>query len=125
MIVKEEVRAKAGLVYNVIESVILFMTVGIMSWLSINVIEQGKSITSHGTSIMYNTSRLDSLESKGSRSLEGHVKEDDARVTDLKSRIERLEIAVLSLATVPAKMDNLLDGQRRIERQFEDHTKIK
>ena len=49
------------------------------------------------------------------------MKEDDARVVDLKERVSRLETATLSLATVPAKIDNLLEGQKRLERQLEEH----
>lgn len=51
------------------------------------------------------------------------MKEDDARVADLKERVTRLETATLALASLPTKIDNLLDGQKRIERQFEEHLK--
>src|SRR5512139_17049 len=121
MLVKEEVRAKAGLVYNVVESVILAMSVGLMVWLANLVIEQGRTLSAHSTMLSVNSGRLDTLEMRGSRPLETHVKDDDSRILDLKNRLEKVESAVLNLATVPVKIDNMSDTQKRIERMLEDH----
>lgn len=121
MLVKEELRAKAGLVYNVVETVILAMSVGLMLWVAKIVVDHGQVLASHSTMLNVSSGRLDVLEARGSRSLETHVREDDARVDDLKNRVTKLESAVLGLASVPNKIDNLTDGQKRIERMIEEH----
>lgn len=128
----EETKQKAGLVYNVVESVILAMSVGLMVWLSNVVINHGNTLASQGTQIGVNTGRLDKLETGGSPRLSAHEAMDDRRIEGIDKRLEKLESAVIALQSAPgelkaisARLDALQTGQYRIERLFEEHTKAK
>jgi hypothetical protein len=117
-------------VYNVVESVILAMSVGLMVWLSNVVIGHGNTLASQGTQIVVNTGRLDKLESVGSPKLTAHEAMDDRRIDGIDKRIEKLENAVIALQSAPgelkaigARLDGLQSGQTRIERLFEEHLK--
>lgn len=130
MFVKEEVRAKAGLVYNVVESVILAMSVGLMVWMCNVVISQGQILASHTTMLIADDKRLSEIESAGSKNLISHVKSDDQRVADITARIDKLETAVLALQSTPGelkansvRLDSLREGQARIEKLLDDYMK--
>jgi hypothetical protein len=124
----EQLREKAGLVYNIVESVILAMSVSLMVWLANVVITHGQVLAAHDTKIVFNTGRLDIIENRGSRSLETHVKEDDARIASHDARLTKLEAAVLLLQSTPGELKaiaieirGLRDSQDRIEKAIEDH----
>ena len=126
----EQLRAKAGLVYNVVETVILAMSVGLMTWMCTIVIAHGNMLASYGTQIQVNSDRIGRIETSGSAGLMTHVKEDDARVGMMDRRIEKLEQAVIILQSAPAELKaiaieirNLREGQLRIENAIESHMK--
>lgn len=126
----EAAKARMSLAYNVVETVILLMSVGLVAWCCTTVIEHGKMLARDDTRIDINTARLDTLETKGSAGLMAHSREDDARVSEIRSRVDKLESAVIALQSAPgelkainAQLNSLRDGQTRIERLFEDHVK--
>lgn len=126
----EQLRAKAGLVYNVVESVILLVAVGMTTWTAHTVITQGNTLSSHSNQIGVNTGRLDKIEGAGSAGLQAHVREDDRRVLDIDKRLEKLEQAVIALQSAPgelkamnARLESLGQSQVRIERALDEHMK--
>ena len=119
---KEEMRDKAGLVYNVVEAVILGMSVCLIVWTAKTVIDQGQTLSVHGNQIGVNTTRLDHLEAHGSSGLAAHEAMDEKRVEALQTRMDKLENAVISLQSTPgelkaitARLEALKEGQLRIE----------
>lgn len=134
MLVKEETRAKAGLVYNVIETAILLFCVGLCTWNAKMVFsherEMGEIRTQLNADEKSEDKRLTELESGGSRGLQSHVKSDDQRVADMTARIEKLESAVLALQSIPGelkansvRLDSLREGQSRIEKALDEYIK--
>lgn len=126
----ENLRQKAGLIYNIVESVILLMSVGLMLWMCRIVIDHGNTLASHTTELKADNIRLDRIEVRGSEGLQSHVKEDDTRITDMKSRLDRLESAVIALQSAPgelkaisARLDAMRESQSRIERAIEEHVR--
>jgi hypothetical protein len=125
---REELREKAGLVYNVVEAVLLAISIGLVTWTANNVIAQGKELAKHETQIDINTSRITTIETKGSAGLQTHEQMDDTRIGSLNSRLDKVEQAVIGLQSAPAKLEaisarleSLAQGQQRIERQLEQH----
>ena len=113
-------------IYNIVESVILCMSVLLICWTAKVVIAQGNVLASHEAHIETNTTRLDSLEDRGSRSLESHAKLDDNRDINSSERLAKVEAAVIVLQTLPIevkaimiKLEGLNEGQLRIEKQLE------
>lgn len=122
----ENLKQKAGLVYNVVESVILAMSVGLMVWLANVVIIHGNMIERVSTKQEGVVNRVDRLESTGSPALQAHEKEDQSRVDDLKIRVDKLEAAVLILQATPGELkaiqvslDTLHESQKRIEERLD------
>lgn len=121
---KEETRAKAGLVYNVVESVILAMTVGLNVWLASLVIVHGNVLASHGTQIGINTDSIIRFGAAGTPSLATHEKEDKAIAEAHEQRLQKLEQAVISLSElkgIAIEIRSLHEGQIRIEEALEKH----
>ena len=121
---KEETRAKAGLVYNVVESVILAMTVGLNVWLASLVIVHGNVLASHGTQIGINTDAIIRYGATGTPSLATHEKEDKAIAEAHEQRIQKLEQAVISLSElkgIAIEIRSLHEGQVRIEEALQKH----
>lgn len=125
----EQLRAKAGLVYNVVESVILAMSVGltVTGWKMI--IQHESALSAQGAVIGMTSSRITKIEDKGSAGLASHVAEDDKRVLEIDRRLEKLEAAVLVLQQTPGelksisvRLDGIERGQGRIEKALEEHT---
>jgi hypothetical protein len=113
---------RASRIYNVVESVILGMSVLLTAWTAQRVINYGETLAGHAAQISTNTGRLTTLEDRGSRSLESHSRLDDQRDTQLTERINKLETAILQLQSIPTEiksigiqLDALTDGQRRME----------
>lgn len=126
----EQLRQKAGLVYNVVESVILAMSVGLMVWVSNIVIAHGNTLSSQATSISTNSRRLDTLETFGSRGLGEHERDDNTRIEELKRRMSSVESAVIALQATPGelksiavRLDSIREGQSRIEKAMDEHLK--
>ena len=113
---------KSYQIYQVVESVILGMSVGLIAWTAHTVISQGRELSSHEAHITTNTGRLGMLEDRGSRSLETHVKADDEREIATLERVAKLESAMTIMQTiagdlkaVAVKLEVLTEGQRRLE----------
>jgi hypothetical protein len=122
----ENLRDKAGLIYNVVESVILAMSVGMMVWLASTVIVQGNLLQRVAVRQENALGRLDTLEVRGSPALMAHEKEDQSRVDDIKIRVDKLEAAVLILQATPGELKaisvslgTLHESQRRIEERLD------
>jgi hypothetical protein len=123
---KEETRAKAGLVYNVVESVILAMTVGLNVWLASLVIVHGNVLASHGTQIGINTDAIIRYGAIGTPGLATHEGEDKAIAKAHEERIQRLEqtvIAFSELKGIAVEIRGLHEGQLRIEEALKEHLK--
>jgi hypothetical protein len=121
-----ELKQKAGLVYNIVESVILAMSVGLMVWLANVVIEHGQKLSSITTQASGVDVRVTRLEVAGSTSLQSHEKEDDQRVSDIKDRLARLESAVIVLQATPGELkaigvtlSTMHESQKRIEERLD------
>lgn len=128
----EDLRAKAGLVYNIVESVVLAMSVGLMVWMANVVITHGQTLATHGTLLSVLMSKQDKIETKGSDQLQSHVVMDDGRVDVINKRLEKLEAAVLVLQQTPGELKsigvelrNIRDSQQRLEKLFDEHLKDK
>lgn len=122
----ENLKQKAGLVYNVVESVILAMSVGLMVWVSHVVITHGEQLSRQETKQESFDVRVSRLELVGSPTLIAHEKEDQTRVDDLKVRVDKLEAAVLILQGMPGELkviavslDTLHESQKRIEERLD------
>lgn len=119
-----ELKEKAGLVYNVVESVILAMSVGLMVWLSNVVIGQSQTLAAHAVQINNNAIKVESIEVHGSRAVENL----SGRVDSIAKQLEDLRAAIIVLQTAPGelkamntRLDGLKEGQVRIEKMFEEH----
>ena len=113
---------RSARIYNVVESVILGMSVLLVAWTAQRVIAYGELLANHSANINTNTGRLSMLEDRGSRGLESHSKTDDQRDVSMGERINKLETALLLLQAVPGEirsigtqLDALAEGQRRME----------
>ena len=122
---KESPRQIANL-FNVVESIILAMSVGLMLWVANLVVEHGKMLASHETSLKQAASRLDSLELKGSPVLSAHMLENNSELTGLRQRVDKIETAVLllqatpgELKTIGVRLESLHEGQIRLEKAIE------
>lgn len=126
----ENLRAKAGLVYNVVEAVILGMSVLLICWTANTVIDQGKELAQLRTTSNITVSRVDALEQHGSSGLGAHErmddqwhKDNDRRIATLESAIITLQVATSKLESMSIRIDGLVSGQARIEKQLEDSRK--
>lgn len=95
MIMSDAVRQKAGIVYNVVETVILGMSVALVAWTANKVITLDHDMAAVEM-------RLRQLENYGSPALQASV----ADVREIK-----------------VNMAALKEGQQRIEKAIEDHLK--
>lgn len=100
---KETLKEHAGTVYTIVEAVVLGMSVCMLAWTTAKLVTLGEIVSAH----------TNELQAAG-------------------RRIEKLETAALLSATLPGKIDtlasrveNLLEGQHRIEKLLEDHSKSK
>jgi hypothetical protein len=112
-------------VFAVVESVILGVCVMLITWTAQTVIVQGKVMASQGTSIEANENRLTSIEDRGSRSLESHMRLDDNRDANMSERVMKIEAAILALQAlagdikaIGVQLATLHEGQVRIEKQI-------
>lgn len=124
----EQSKNRAGIIYNVVESVVLLFAVGLTTWTAHTVIAQGNTLASHGAILDANTRRLEQFEVSGSRGLGEHEKEDNARINELNRRVAATEAAVLVLQPTPGKLEVIAvemkairEGQARIEKSLEEH----
>ena len=130
MYLNENLKQKAGLIYNVVESIILAMSVGMMLWIANLVITHGNEITRLTTRDDVVYERLGRLESVGSPTLIAHEKSDDLRVDDIKLRIDKIEAAVIVLQATPGQLKaievslgTLHESQLRIEGRLDKNQK--
>lgn len=118
----ENLRAKAGLIYNVVEAVILAMAVLLNVWNSKMAISHGEKLAADEATTKGIDTRVTSLENTGSKPLVAHEQKDDERVKGLDNRVSKLESAVIVLQAMPGELkaigvslQNLTEGQKRIE----------
>lgn len=126
----DSAKEKAATIYTVVESVVLAMSVVLMTWLANVVVQHGNILAGQTTQINVNSSRLDKIELHGSALLTAHSGLDDNRDDTTRSRLEKIEIAILVLQSAPGelkaigvRLDGFADGIRRIEKTLEEHTK--
>lgn len=124
----EPSKSRAGIIYNVVESVVLLFAVGLTTWTANTVITHGNILASHSAVMDVNTRRLEQFEVSGSRGLGEHEKEDNTRIEELKRRMATVEAAIVALQTTPgelkaisARLDSIREGQGRIEKALEEH----
>ena len=113
------------MIYGVVMAVILAMSVLLTAWTASKAVSLGELVSTLQASVSENSTRLDYLEKYGSRTLEAHVSSDDARVIDIKARLDKLESAVLVLLSTPGELkamgvqlEALKEGQERIEKSL-------
>ena len=118
------------MIYNVVESVILGMSVGMMLWMSNLVITHGNQISRLTTRDDVVYERIGRLETAGSPTLIAHEKSDDLRVDDMKLRIDKIEAAVIVLQATPGQLKAievsltaLHESQQRIESRLDKQVK--
>lgn len=119
---------KASLnLFSVIESVILAMSVGLMLWVANLVVEHGKILASHDTLLKVDSSRLETLEGRGSPGLVAHVVEENAELTAIRARMDKLETAVVALQATPGelraisvRLEGIKEAQTRMEKALDD-----
>jgi hypothetical protein len=68
--------------------------------------------------------RLSRIEDKGSTALQAHVQEDNSRIGDIKNTLATLVAVPGRLEAVNARLDNLKEGQQRIEETLKDAHKV-
>lgn len=124
----DAIKARIGIVYNVVEATILAIAVGLTTWTATSVIEHTRQIAVEQTKTEAVSLRVDKIETKGSSSLEAFEKESQAKDAAVNARLEKLEMAVISLQSAPgelkaiaARLDSLKEGQARIENALEVH----
>ena len=122
----ENLRQKAGLVYNVVESIVLLMSVGLVCWLATVVISQGQILAAHSNQILTTNNRVEQIEMHGSRAVESVV----ARVDGLAKQMDEMRSAIMTLQAAPGelkainvRLDSLREGQMRIEKSLDEHMK--
>lgn len=118
----ETLKQRAGIVYQVAESVILAISVGLVAWTANTVISQGHIIAAINNQVLTNTGRLDNLENKGSSGLREHEKMDDNRIVEMQKRDDRLEAALNSLMSTPGELKAInirLDGANKALERIE------
>jgi hypothetical protein len=122
----ENLKQKAGLIYNIVESVILGMSVGLMVWLANVVVAHGNQLARDEARQEGIDIRLSKLELTGSPALIAHEREDQQRVDDLKDRVAKMETAVLALQSTPGELkaisvslETLHESQKRIEERLD------
>ena len=114
------------MVYNIIVSVVLAASVGLTCWTANKVVTLSELVSALKTQADINTGRIDSIEKFGSRTLDSHITSDDARVADIKVRIDKLENAVLSLQSIPGDLKAInvqLDAFRESLSRIESNTR--
>ncbi len=102
------------------------MSVGLVVWLSQIVISHGNLLERISTRQDSVILRVDRLEVVGSPALIAHEKSDDSRVDDIRSRVEKLEAAVMVLQATPGELKaievslrTLHESQLRIEERLD------
>lgn len=113
-----------------VEAVLLAISIGLVTWTADTVIKHGNTLASQDTKINGNELRIQNIESRGSSGLQAHEVMDDTRIGSLSARMDKIEQAILNLQSAPARLeaiqarlDGLMDGQKRIESQMMDHLK--
>jgi hypothetical protein len=122
----ERIKESAGIIYNVVISVLLAVSVGLVCWTADKVIEHERELGKLDVRQQDVIAKVDIIETHGSRSLEAHIKDDDTRVAEIKDRVSKVETAILSLQNaatelkaVNVRLDTLKEGEERIERAIE------
>ena len=113
-------------IFAVVESVVLTMSVGLMLWVANLVVEHGRTLASHDTTLRATDNRLDALETHGSSSLMSHVTQDDAELTAVRARLDKIETAIAALQSTPGelraiavRLEGIKETQARIEHALE------
>lgn len=120
-------KQRAGIVYQVTESVILAISVMLVAWTANKVITQGESISSLSSHMSMNQARIDILERNGSAGLQAHEKSDDERVGAIQKRQDRFDATLQQLQSTPgelkaigARLDSFYDLLSRMERRLDE-----
>lgn len=115
---------------NVVLGILVTISLTLAGWSIKTQVEQGKLISAMQQHELDYSSRIDYLESHGSRQLETHVKDDDTRVQSLKDQVIELKAANVLLSPLPGKIetlnvkiDSLKEGQKRVEDALTDARK--
>ena len=124
----DSAKSKAVLVYGVIQGVVIGATVYILQGTVSTVIAHGNTLSAQETSLKTISGRIDHFENHGSSGLESFRASSEQIFSAQDRRFDKLENAVITLQgtpgelkTISARLDNLKDGQCRIERSLEQH----
>ena len=119
-----ESNGKNGLIYNIIVTVVLAASIGLTCWTASETVALGKLVSSLNTQVILDAKRIEIIESVGSSTLQAHIQSDDARVVDIKDRLNKEEAALLVLQSTPGelkainiRLDNLNETLNRVEKQ--------
>lgn len=115
--------------FNVVESVVLAMSVGLMLWVANLVVEHGRILSSHETLLKVDDTRIDALENRGSSPLNSHVMQSNSEMSALRARVDKVESAVVALQATPGelraigvRLDGIKEAQSRMEKSLDDVT---
>lgn len=112
------------MIYNVIEAVILGMSVLLICWVARTVIDHGQELSTHRTQININTARVGDIDLRGSRATEGLANRLDTitkQVDEMRLAIVALQAAPGELKAINVRLDSIKEGQGRIEKQLDEH----
>ena len=126
MIMSNDLKEKAGLIYNIVESVVLAMSVGLMVWLANVVIDHGNSLAAHAVRINGLSTQTETIEQHGSRAVEtlsGRVDSIAKQLDEMKASILALQTAPGELKAINIRLDGLKEGQGRMEKMMDEHFK--
>lgn len=97
--------------------------VGVMAWICRTIITHESVLAVVVAAEAKDNRAISELQQNGSVALVTHAKDDDTRVANLKEEVREIRGWVVNLQTIPAKIDSLTEGQRRIEQALIDHMK--
>ena len=119
-----ETKEKAGLIFNITESVVVAIMVYMTTKIMANQIQHGEELAAHRTQLAISTGRIETIDTKGSRAVESMGSE----ISNINKQMIEMRTAIITLQTAPGelkamnvRLENLVEGQKRIERQLEEH----
>lgn len=104
-----------GAIYRAVSNTALAATIAILAWTVRTVVTHGEAIAVLQTQETTTSRDIREIQSVGSVGLQTHMKDDDNRVATMKDEIRELRSWIVPMQSLPAKIDNLVEGQKRLE----------
>lgn len=116
-------RRDGPVIWKTVSTTIMTVMVGVMAWICRTIITHESVLAVVVAAESKDAKAIGELQQNGSSALAAHSKDDDTRVANLKEEVREIRGWVVNLQTIPAKIDSLTEGQRRIEQALTDHMK--